>query len=167
MKKKILLLTVLLSSVTSVMAGGPWLQKKNGGFVQAQFVLPAYQYSSLLMGVFISDLQGVNRRVHSSDYSIYMEYGITDKLDVITTLPFKYVKTGELTDQQYFSTLLPEGDLFGLSNYHVALKYGLVDKKVKVAVSLQTRWNTISQDLGKGLATGYDAQFDWFDGTYW
>lgn len=138
-------------------AGGPWLQKKNGGLLQFQTTLPAYSYKSMLMGTFIKDVQGVNRKTFNSDYSIYFEYGITDRLNVITTLPFKYISTGDLTDQQYFPDLLDEGSLFGMSNYKLALKYGLVDKKVKVAVSVISSWNTISKDLDRGLATGFDA----------
>ncbi len=148
---------VLLMISSSVFAGGPWLQKKHHGFAQAQLIVPAYAYSSMLMGTFIKDIQGVNRRTINADFGLYVEYGITDRLNVITNLPFKYVATGDLTDQQYFSELLPEGNLFGVSNYQAAIKYGLVDKKVKVAVSLQSSWNTITNDLDKGLATGYDA----------
>ncbi len=157
MKKKILLSIASLIFGISSMAGGPWLQKKKQGLVQAQVIVPVYPYSSMLMGVFINETQGINRTVYNLDYSLYAEYGITDKLNIITSLPFKYVATGELTDEQYFDNLLPEGSLSGLSNYHLALKYGILDKKVKVAVSVVTRWNTIRQDLDRGLATGFDA----------
>ncbi len=155
--KKVLIVAVIMSISLSSFAGGPWLQKKNHGFVQMQTVLPAYRYSSMLMGTFIKDVQGVNRKTFNSDYGIYIEYGLMDDLNVITRLPFKYVSTGDLTDEQSFEDLLPSGSLSGMSNYELALKYKLIDKKVKVAVSLNSSWNTISQDLNKGLATGYDA----------
>ncbi len=138
-------------------AGGPWLKKKNSGLIQFQTNLPIYPYSSMLMGRFIKDIQGVNRKVFNSDYSLYLEYGITDRLNIIASLPFKYVSTGELTDQQYFPELLDEGSLFGFSNSTFSIKYGLLDKKVKIAVSLISSLNTINQDLDKGLATGFDA----------
>lgn len=153
---RILVLLLLSTSAYFAKAGGPWLSGKGHGFVQFQTVLPAYQYSGLLMS-HLRDVQGVNRYTYNADFGVYAEYGITKKLDLITTLPFKYVKTGEVTDQRYFDNLLDEGSLAGFSNYHLALKYGLVDSKVKVAVSLQTRWNTGKLDLDKGLATGYDA----------
>ncbi|MFT5822264.1 MAG: hypothetical protein ACI8ZM_003520 [Crocinitomix sp.] len=156
LKIKFLVALLIISSANSF-AGGPWLQKKKHGFAQAQFIIPAYGYSSMLMGTLIKDLQGVNRKTINADFGIYLEYGITDRLNVITSLPFKYVKTGELTDQLYFENLLPEGELIGLSNYQLALKYGLIDKKVKLAVSLLSSWNTGRSDLDKGLATGYDA----------
>ena len=138
-------------------AQGPWTQVKGQGYVQFQSILPAYQYESLLNGRFINDTQGVNRKTFNSDYSVYMEYGLGSRLDVIALLPFKYISTGDLTDEQHFDNLLPEGDLFGLSNPRLAIRYALVEKKVKMAVSLHTSWNTISKDLAKGLATGFDA----------
>lgn len=157
MNKKLCLSIIFLSLGINSKAGGPWLQKKKSGLAQIQLIVPAYSYSSLLMGTFINETQGINRKVFNLDYSVYLEYGLSDKLDLITTLPFKYVKTGELTNQQHVPNLLPEGDLHGLSNYQLALKYGLIDKKIKVAVSIHSRWNTISKNLDKGLATGFDA----------
>ncbi len=154
---KIPIFTLLLFISLPSFAQGPWTQNKGEGYVQFQSILPAYRYESLLNGRFINDRQGINRKTFNSDFSFYLEYGLGKNLDVIASLPFKYVSTGDLTDEQHFNNLLPEGDLFGLSNPRVALRYGLVDKKVKVAVSLQTSWNAISQDLDKGLATGFDA----------
>ena len=154
---RVLIGAILLCFSFSSFAQGPWTQKKGEGYIQFQTILPAYQYESLLNGRFINDRQGVNRKTFNSDFSLYFEYGLGKKLDVIASLPFKYIGTGDLTDEQHFDDLLPEGNLFGLSNPRLAIRYGLVEKKVKVAVSLQTSWNTISQDLDKGLATGFDA----------
>ena len=138
-------------------AGGPWLYPMGQGYIQVQSVLPAYKYDSMLMGYFTKDRQGVNRKTFNSDFSLYLEYGLTDKIDLIASLPFKYVSTGEVTDEPFFPDLLPEGDLFGLSNPRLAIKYGILDRNVHLAISLQTSWNAINQDLDKGLATGYDA----------
>ncbi len=162
MLRKELFVRALLSALALCIgkmsfAQGSWTQKKGEGYVQFQSILPAYQYESLLNGTFINDKQGVNRKTFNSDFSIYLEYGLGKKMDVIASLPFKYISTGDLTDEQHFDNLLSEGDLFGLSNPRLAIRYGLVEKSVSVAVSLQTSWNAISQDLDKGLATGFDA----------
>ena len=154
---RVLMCALMLSVSISAFAQGPWTQKKGEGYIQFQSVLPAYQYESLLNGRFINNRQKINRKTFNSDFSFYFEYGLGEKLDVIASLPFKYISTGDLTDEQHFDDLLPEGDLFGLSNPRLAIRYGLVEKNVTVAVSLQTSWNTISQDLDKGLATGFDA----------
>lgn len=148
-------LTLLLLAHTAK-AGGPWTTPKGHGYAQVQAIFPAYRYSGLLMSHF-RDVQGVNRYTYNADYSAYLEYGITDRLDLTTALPFKYISTGDLTDEQYFDPLLEEGNLTGLSNYHLGLKYGLVDGDVKVAMSFLTRWNTATFDMDKGLATGYEA----------
>lgn len=159
--KTLLVLATLLCAFSSINAQSPWLHKKNDGFLQIQGILPAYQYSSTLNGFFLSDKQDVNRETFNSDYSLYIEFGITDKLNVTSVLPFKYVSTGDLTDTQSnlpFNNVLEEGSLSGIGNYRLALKYSLGKKKnVDFAISLDTRWNTISQDLNKGLSTGYDA----------
>lgn len=158
--KAIAALCLLFYTTVSVQAQSPWLHNKNKGYVQVQSVLPVYQYSSTLNGFFLGDEQGVNRKTFNSDYSIYLEYGILDNLNLISVLPFKYVRTGALTDiedQLPFENVLEEGSLSGLGNYRFALKYGLGGKKAKFAISIDSRWNTISQDLAKGLSTGFDA----------
>ena len=161
MKNSIIFIATLVAALLvniSVKAQGPWLHKKNDGFIQVQSIVPVYQYSALLNGVFIKDQQAINRRTFNSDYSLYIEYGITDKLNVISHLPLKYISTGELTASEApIPDLLDAGNLLGLSNYSLSLKYQVVDKNVKVAVSAISRWNTISQNLEKGLATGFDA----------
>ena len=154
---RVLLFALLLGISFPSFAQGPWAQKKGEGYLQFQSILPAYRYKSLLNGRFLNDRQGVNRKTFNSDFSFYLEYGLGKKLDVIAFLPFKYISTGDLTDEQHFDNLLPEGDLFGLSNPRLAIRYGLIEKNVNVAVSLQTSWNMISKDLEKGLATGFDA----------
>jgi hypothetical protein len=80
-----------------------------------------------------------------------------DKLTFYSIIPFKRVSTGDLTSQQHFDNLLPQGNLFGLGNYEVAFKYSLYDKGVNISVSLNSSFNTIRKDLDKGLSTGYDA----------
>jgi len=147
---------IALFSSGSVFAGGPWLFPQKSGFVQLQATIPAYRYDSLLMGT-IRDVQALNRPVFNSDFNLYAEFGITDNIDIIAMLPAKYVSTSEALESQSFSKLLPEGSLFGLSNAKLGIKYGLLDKKIKAAVSFQASFNTVSRDAEKGLATGYDA----------
>ncbi len=157
MKRKILSTILTISISLSSFAGGPWTQKKNKGFIQFQGILPAYQYKSLLMGNLINDKQHTNRKVFNSDYILYSEFGITDKIDIIANLPFKYVSTGDITKEAEPLNILPKGELFGLSNPELSLKYGILDRKVKIAASINYSFNPISKKLEQGLATGYDA----------
>lgn len=159
-RKALALLWLFCSTCISIQAQSPWLHKKNDGYIQIQGVLPAYQYTSTLNGFFLRNEQGVNRQTFNSDYSIYAEYGLLDNLNLISVLPVKFVKTGALNGREGelpFDKVLEEGSLSGLGNYRFVLKYGLGGKKANFAVSLDTRWNTISQKLEKGLTTGFDA----------
>ncbi len=150
------LFTILLSSVSLVMfAGGPWLLPKKSGFFQLQTTLPAGPYTSL----FKSDGSTVNlnRNVIDVNFQAYLEYGITDRLDVIGVLPYKFISTGDTLSSGDNSELLEKGSLNGFSNPRLGFKYGLFDKGINIAVSIQSTFNTVSKELDKGLITGYDA----------
>ena len=85
------LLLALLVSLPAL-AGGPWTQPKGQGYFQFQTTVPVYKYSSLLMGTFIKETQGVNRKTFNSDFSFYLDYGLTDKLNLTRNTAFKVHK---------------------------------------------------------------------------
>ena len=147
------ILFLLSINLSDAYAGGPWLQKKGKGYFQFQSTLLASRYRELSLSS-SGDNQGINRAVYSADYGLYGEYGLTDKLDILATIPFKYADVGEQTDELFFPNLLEEGSINGLSNLRFGLKYGILDKDIKVAISAQASFNTVSTDLEKGLATG-------------
>ena len=149
MKNFICLFIVLFSY--SAFAGGPWLNKKKTGFFQLQSTFPGGSYNTL----FIENGKESVLKNTVLDYTFqaYLEYGITNKFNVIATLPYKLVSTQQLND----SLALDDGSLSGLSNFKLGFKYQLIDKKIKLAVSLQSSLNTTSANLNKGLATGYQA----------
>ena len=139
----------------TVEAGGPWLWKRGMGFFQAQFITLAYPYERLLNGTTF-DSRNINRSVYALDYGLSAEYGLTDRLNIIANLPFKYAKVGGLTETpDAFATLLEEGSINGLSNIRIGLKYGILDSELKVAISASTSLNTVSVEIEKGLATGF------------
>ena len=146
---------IALCSNLSVIAGGPWLVKKKSSFLQVQSTFPIGTYNQLFLEDGSDPL--INREVLDVNFQVYLEFGISDKLNIVTTLPAKYISTGAEVEDAKNPILLPAGSLLGLSNYKFALKYGLLNKKIKVAISLQTSWNTINKDLDKGLATGFNA----------
>ena len=154
MKQLTSLVAAILFCIPAL-AGGPWLYKNNAGFYQLQTTFVTSPYSELLQGT-TSDKTYLNREVLTNDFGGYVEYGLSDKLNLIAKLPFKYVSTGAVSDSVDHSTLLEEGSLLGLSNVELAAKYGVLNKRVQVAVSVNTVWNTISKDLDKGLVTGYN-----------
>lgn len=153
MKIYILLLLLIFSLISY--AGGPWSNKKKSGFFQVQSTFPAGGYNRLFLEKNGESI--LNRPVLDYTFQAYIEYGITDKLDIISTLPYKYVSTGSLDENIVDSLVLEEGSLSGLSNYKLGFKYQILNEKLKIAISLQSSLNTISTELKKGLATGYDA----------
>jgi len=151
-----LLITILLLTISlTLFAGGPWLHQKKSGFFQIQTTLPIGTYNKL----FLENNKDITINRAASDYNFqaYLEYGLTNKLNIIASLPYKYIATKDKQDKLTNSTLLPEGNLSGFSNHKVAIKYKLLDKKIKAAVSLQSSLYSNTSDLKKGLSTGYSA----------
>lgn len=152
---KILSLAILLICTSTLFAGGPWLNKKGKGFFQVQSTFPTSAYSIL----FLEDGKDLNlqRSVLDFTYQAYLEYGISNKFDLIVTLPYKTVSTQVVSKNALASDTLPNGSLKGIGNPKLGLKYQLINKGLKLATSIQTSFNTVSQVLEKGLITGYAA----------
>jgi hypothetical protein len=150
---KLISLIVIILLPFCVSAGGPWLLTKKSGFFQLQSTLPIGSYDKL----FLENNRelDLNRDILDFTFQSYLEYGITDKLNLITGLPFKYISSGDAKNNLINPNLLPSGNLSGFGNYKFALKYRVSDKKMKVAVSIQSSFNTVNKDLEKGLITGY------------
>ena len=144
-----LLIAYLFS--TSVYAGGPWLNKKKSGFFQIQSTFPGGAYNRLFLEN--GGESTLSRSVLDYTLQAYMEYGLTDKITIISTLPYKFVSTKSVLD----SAALPGGSLNGLGNYSLGFKHRISNKDLKIAASIQAKFNTTTNDLEKGLTTGYGA----------
>ena len=150
---KIKLLAIIILSPIITFAGGPWLSQKKSGFFQIQSTLPVGAYSNL----FLANNNNLELKRNALDYNFqaYIEYGLTDKINLISTLPYKHISTGDTLDNLSNSTPLSKGSLSWFSNYKLALKYRLSNKKLKAAISVQSSFNTVKKDLDKGLITGF------------
>jgi hypothetical protein len=153
MKASFIFLLLAITFLTS--AGGPWLTKKGSGFLQLQTTLPVGSFNGLFLEN-NNELE-LNRSILDFTYQVYLEYGLNDKLNVISSLPFKQISTGNIKNQTINPTILPKGNLSGIGNYSLALKYRLSDKNLKTAISIQANLKTISKNIDAGLSTGYDA----------
>ncbi len=152
---KYLFVIMLLLFSIPFFAGGPWLVPKKSGFLQLQSTFPIGSYNRL----FLKNNKDVNlnRSVLDYNFQAYLEYGITNKLNLISSLPYKYISTGKATNSLSNTQLLPNGNLIGFSNLKLALKYLLSAKKINTAISVQTTLNTVNKNFEKGLITGFDA----------
>tara|TARA_B100000809_G_scaffold266460_1_gene329286 strand:+ start:2753 stop:3598 length:846 start_codon:yes stop_codon:yes gene_type:complete len=153
MKASLILLLLATPFLTS--AGGPWLTKKGSGFLQLQTTLPTGSFNRLFLEN--NKELTLNRSILDYTYQVYIEYGLTDKLNIISSLPFKQISTGSIGSQTVNTKILPKGNLSGIGNYKLALKYSLSNKKLKAAISIQSSLKTISRKIESGLITGYDA----------
>lgn len=156
------LIIVFLISITilspHVFAGGPWAVGKKHGY--AQLGLTLNRYDRLIVPS-SSNLYGKRllRTVTDNTLQVYGEYGMTDKLTFVSSIPLKILATskGALPNGDAFSTLLPSGSLVGLGNVMLKAKYLLYNKGIVVSGFLETDWATFQVKQSVGLRTGYNS----------
>lgn len=152
---KLTITSLFLAITTISFAGGPWLTPEKTGFFQIQTTIPFSAYNRLFLAN-NNELE-VNREVIDVNFQAYLEYGISDKLNLMINLPYKYISVGNTQQTLTNNNLLPEGNLNGLSNIKLGLKYRVSDKKMKIALSILSSFNTTNNNLEQGLVTGYQA----------
>lgn len=149
---KTILFTTLIITTNSLFAGSPWTPKKKSGFFQVQATIPFGTTTSLFLEN--GNTLNINRETLDFTFQAHLEYGLTDKLALVTNLPYKFIATKDATNITSTQPLLTEGSLNGFSNYQLALKYQFLDQSLKGAFSVKSSFNNVTRDLEKGLATG-------------
>ena len=152
--------SVLMLAAYSSQAGGPWVLAKKKGFFQIQATIPIGSYSRLFHRDGIASDIHLHRGVTDTHLQAYLEYGLTNKLTIVTTLPFKYVETSSDLNSggnSDFNEALNAGSLSGIGNASFALKHQVINKKWVGSVSAKYEFNSARTNLNKGLATGYQA----------
>jgi hypothetical protein len=137
-------------------AGGPWPLKKNSGYAQLGFTYIGYSKFFNHEGK-VTDLR---RPVTDFTSQLYLDYGLSDKLTLTANLPFKYVSSADKIsspDSLYFQDTLQAGNLFGLSNVMLGLKYNIINKKVLFSAGLNVEANVAKYDSLTALRTGPSA----------
>lgn len=150
-------LTLVLAALTcTAIAGGPWPRAKKSGYAQLGFTYIGYNSFFNHEG----KLTDLRRPVTDFTTQLYLDYGITDRLTFVANLPFKYVATADKissADSTYFPDTLANGNLFGLNNVMLGLKYNIINKKVLFSVGLNTEANVARYDSLTTLRTGPSA----------
>ena len=150
------LVFLVLTMAQTASAGGPWPLKKNSGYAQLGFTYVGYSKFFNHEGK-VTDLR---RPVTDFTSQLYLDYGLTDKLTLTANLPFKYVSSADKIsspDSLYFQDTLQAGDLFGLSNVMLGLKYNIINKKVLFSAGLNVEANVAKYDSLTTLRTGPSA----------
>ncbi len=158
MKNIFITAIVLLFSVSSMQAGGPWPQKKGKGYFKLSewWVVFDRHYTDL-------GLRDPNVTTGVFNTSLYIEYGITDRLTTIINAP--------LLSRNYMNNLisgttgelLVQGEAINtLGDIDLGLKYGLTSGgKIPVALTLMVGLptGTTSGGTQRNLQTG-DGEFN-------
>jgi len=132
---------------------GAWTKKKNEGYSQLSYT---YIYSNSL---FKSDGSTTFLRRSVGDYTLqtYLEYGLSERLTLISILPYKMVSTSDdIFDTKQFTDTLPSGNLNGFSNITLGGRYRFINKKHVLSIQFKVIGNTFSTDRNAGLRTGYN-----------
>lgn len=150
MKKTVLYLSVITIALFTQIsqAQSPWTKEKGKAYVQLGFSGLFYD---------LAQIDGVKTPLNA-DYSdltsqIYVEYGLTNKLEAQFILPYKFITAASTSNSN-------TADLSGLGNITLGLKYKIYDKNWKISTGLQYIANTIDTGAGiagKNLSTGFAA----------
>lgn len=151
MKQLFTLLSVILISNMS-MAGGPWVKKKGEAYFQfGGGIIPSTNMFFYRGG----DLHYTNRKITDLSLGLYNEYGLTNKLTLITSVPFNMVSSSSTVDTNSVFPLLPNGELAGFGNISLTPKYEILSGALKLTGGLEISLPTGREDVSTGLRTAY------------
>lgn len=152
MQTKYFFIFILLFTISLSYGQSPWVNNGGQGYTHISLGM-LLNYDKVFEGNLnnLTDLEG-----QISEFSVqsYTDIGLGKKLGAIVSLPFNIVKSSlEATT----SSGRVEGNLTGLGNAELALKYNFLDKAVLVTGQLSVSLPLGSSDVETGLQTGYDA----------
>lgn len=139
-------------------AGGPWNFSDGGGYAQlgASFISYDHMYNGNDQG----NPYQLTRMVNDLTLQGYLEYGISNQLNLTAIVPFKIVSTGEevlpSNGQLPVTDTLPAKSLAGIGNISAGLRYQFLAEPFALAARFTADANSISSNEEAGLATGYD-----------
>ncbi len=131
MKKSFIYLLIILSGY-QVLAGGGWVFEKNSGYFKvAQNMIRSQLFFD--KGGAIVDIPTIS--LYTS--SLYLEYGLTDKLDVIAYVPFFVRSTMNRQQIGQSGDVNPGDAINSFGDTDIALKYGFFqDRKIVMSAQL-------------------------------
>lgn len=135
----------------------PWVNPEKAYYIQLSYsTIP--EYNSLFNGK--EDAFQTSRYIQDKTIQLYGEYGLSNKLTLITSIPFKLLKSGNLNPMADFELqdIPPASTNNALGNVQLSIKYKLLDKKWVAAGQLRIELPAIvSNSSSSGLIPGYDA----------
>lgn len=152
MKRAIIILIFFLTLRAGYLsAGGPWANGKGQGY--AQFGVSLNRYDRLR-----GTTTRLDRTITDNTLQFYGEFGLTERLSIMTSIPYKLLSTGKTPlNPNKPQAILPSGTLSGFGNISLAAKYTLFQKNIHVAVQLLTETPNYKINNLVGLRTGYNS----------
>ncbi|MDN5203538.1 hypothetical protein QQ008_19275 [Fulvivirgaceae bacterium BMA10] len=155
-KLSYLLFSVFTFLSLTANAQSPWTQKKGEGYFQLSYTTIA-DYSAL----FLADGGSwrLSRPVSDITLSFYGEYGLSDDITILTSVPFKLLETGnELVQNPSIAVpTIGAGNLNTLGNLQVGVRKNFVNKNFILSGQIKAELPTGSFDAATGLRSGLDA----------
>ncbi|MFB6258561.1 MAG: hypothetical protein ABEH38_07695 [Flavobacteriales bacterium] len=105
----------------------------------------------------------IERYVSDHTLNAYLRVGVSDQFTVVTSVPFKFLATGdkllEAPDDRYSSDTVEAGNLNTLGNLRIGGSYSLHSGTYNWSVKLMMGLKTASYQHATGLRSGYDAYY--------
>lgn len=141
-----------------VFAGGPWTQKKGSGYFQAAYTFIP-KYHSLYSSTATDNTLNLKREVSDVTLSGYLEYGLTERLTLISELPYKITETHPevFNTRDFGDNVLAAGTLNGLGNISLGVLHPLIGGNFQLSGRFKLETNVHDSDAATGLRSGIDA----------
>ncbi len=146
----------------SMASAGGWVQPKDGYYLKLSgnylYSTDEFDFEGNKRSLFLTDSTWVDAAYRDVGFTAYLEYGITDRLTLVGSLPFK-ILTSRRTVQQPF-TPVREQDINtgGLGDMSIGIRYPLVDPGVPLAVETKVKipmgYATEPDNQGSPLGSG-------------
>lgn len=153
-KRFFLLAGLCLFVLQSSIAQSPWTQKAKEGYFQLG-VSNIGPYDGIYGGAI--DRIELPREVQDFTIQAYGEYGITDKLTFVGSIPLKSLSVGDTSGTFPGLSLIEEGSQFSIGNVNLGARYSLYEGVVNVAAQLLVELPAGALDESTGLRPGLDA----------
>ncbi len=152
--KKNLFVLFLIGAISFSYSQGAWVKSKGEIYTQLAFN-DISNYTSIFNKN--GDDLYPTRAITDRTLQWYTEYGVTNNLTVVASIPYKLLKTGDLVEENIRPVTIVEGNYSAFGNIGLAARYKLPSKKLAIAAQLQLELLTSGFNRPTGLRSGVDA----------
>lgn len=142
---------VFILATISAFSQSPWTQKKGEYYTQLSFTSIS-GYNSL----YGDPDYNTEREISDRTLQFFAEYGLSNKTSLLINIPFKMIKTGELTSSELIPQTVNTSENT-LGNIELSIKHNFYKKDWVLSGQLSMEANTSSFDKASGIRTGYNA----------